>query len=428
MQSVTCQVDYQQIDVATSMTYIDKLFSISAKSCLPTELPDTGLLMRPAAPRPKHVAVCIDWRDGTGRRRLQGVAQYAYRKSWRMMRLRSRGREAARAVARMRPDGILAYITEAPLAEAAARLAIPLVETGIAEVEVPLSISLEDREVARLALETFLRLGLENIGYCGVDGRRASAQRQDHFRSCLQQRGLTLRTFSQSVGEGESRITPLVRWLQSLPDPVGILAFDDKIGERVLAACHRAGLSVPDRVTVIGVGNDDLISKLTWPSLSSINVPAERIGFEGAEILDRTMQGARIRLPHRKIAPTDITLRASTAAAEIRDIVVERAVRYIAECVSESIGVDHIARHVNVSRRTLDRRFAKVLGRSVHEELVAVRLQKACGLLTDSRQPVATIAEACGFWTVASFSRAFRQHMDCSPTEYRSRANSTGRT
>ena len=384
--------------------------------------------MEPAVPRLKHVAVCIDWRDGTGRRRLQGVAQYAYGKPWRMMRLRSRGREAAHEVVRMRPDGILAYITEAPLAEAAERLAIPLVETGIGEVDVPISISLEDREVARLALQTFQRLGLDNIAYCGVDGRRASAERQHYFSSCLQQRGLSLRTFSQSVGEGESRITPLVRWLQSLPKPVGVLTFDDKIGERVLAACHRAELSVPNRVAVMGVGNDDLISKLTWPSLSSINVPAERIGFEGAEILDRTMRGGRIRPPHRKISPIDVTIRASTAAAEIRDIVVERAVRYIAESVSESVGVDHIARRVNVSRRTLDRRFAKVLGRSVHEELAAARMQKACGLLSDSRQPIGTIAEACGFWTVASFSRAFRQHAGCSPTEYRNRANSTGRT
>ena len=49
----------------------------------------------------------------------------------------------------------------------------------------------------------------------------------------------------------------LMRWLGALPKPAGVLACDDKMGERVLVACRRAGIRVPGEVGVIG--NDELI-------------------------------------------------------------------------------------------------------------------------------------------------------------------------
>jgi LacI family transcriptional regulator len=369
----------------------------------------------------KCAAVCIDTRDGAGRRRLRGVAQYAQQHAWRMMLVRRRNEEAAQEVDKLRPQGIIAYIADQTLVDTAQRLSIPLVDTAISEVDVAKCVSLDNQEVGRLAAVSLRRLGLKHFGYCGVQGKRASGERKSYFAQHLQQDGFTLAAFSQRVAEGESRMGPLIAWLESLPKPVGILTFDDKLGERVLTACRWADLSVPDQVAVLGIGNDDLISKLTWPSLSSINVPAERIGFEAAEILDRAMEGKPIDEPRRKISPTDVTLRGSTASLAVQDTMVESAAAYIREHAGEAIGVEHVARAVGVSRRTLDRRFTKALGRSVHEELAAVRMQNACVLLSDSLDSVASIAVACGFGTAASFSRAFHRQMDCWPTEYRNR-------
>lgn len=91
----------------------------------------------------------------------------------------------------------------------------------------------------------------------------------------------------------------------------------------------------------------------------------------------------------------------------------------IRQRVGDSIGVAHLARAAGVSRRTLDRRFLDALGRSVHHELAAARMQRAQNLLTASEWTVAEIAEACGFGTAASFSRAFHQHYGCWPSEAR---------
>ena len=370
---------------------------------------------------PRCAAVCIDTRDGAGRRRLRGVAQYAQQHAWRMMLVRRRGEEAAREVTKLRPQGIIAYIADQTLVDTAKRLSAPLVDTAISEVDVPWAVSLNNDEVGRLAMESLTRLGLQHFAYCGVHGKRASRQRQSFFGQHLQQSGFPLASFSQRVAEGEARMKPLIAWLQSLPKPVGILTFDDKLGERVLTACHWADLAVPDQVAVLGIGNDDLISKLTWPSLSSINVPAERMGFEAAQILDDAMQGKPIEESRRKISPTDVTMRGSTASLAVQDVVVESAAQFIREHAGDAIGVGHVARAVGVSRRTLDRRFAKALGRSVHEEIAVVRMQRACVLLSDSLNSVGSIADACGFGTAASFSRAFHRQVGCWPTEYRNR-------
>lgn len=370
---------------------------------------------------PRCVAVCIDTRDGAGRRRLRGVAEYAQQHGWRMMLVRQRGEQAAGEVKRLKPHGVIAYIADPMLVDTAEKLRVPLVDTAISEVDVPMSVSLDNDEVGRLAAESLTRLGLGHFGYCGVRGKRASVERHNAFAEHLKPHGYRLAGFAQRVAEGESRMKPLTNWLRSLPKPVGILTFDDKLGERVLAGCRWADLATPDRVAVLGIGNDDLVSKLTWPALSSINVPAEHIGLEAAKLLDRAMRGASIRRPRRQVLPTGVTMRGSTAVLAVQDTEVESAVRFIREQAGAAISVEHVAEAVGVSRRTLDRRFARALGRSVHEELNAVRMQNACEMLGETLTTISRISEACGFATAASFSRAFRRHVGCWPSEYRRR-------
>ena len=57
-----------------------------------------GKTMKKATSPPWTVAVCIDTRDGAGRKRLHGVAQYARGHAWRMMLVRRSGPEAAQEV------------------------------------------------------------------------------------------------------------------------------------------------------------------------------------------------------------------------------------------------------------------------------------------------------------------------------------------
>ncbi len=59
----------------------------------------------------------------------------------------------------------------------------------------------------------------------------------------------------------------------------------------MIEACNIADLKVPEEVAVIAVDNDELLCEMTSPSLSSITVNFEKIGFEAAALLDRLMAG-----------------------------------------------------------------------------------------------------------------------------------------
>lgn len=367
--------------------------------------------------RGRSVAVCIDTRDGAGRNRLHGVAQYVRRHGWRMMLVRQGGKAAAQEVARLDPDGIVAYIADRWLLETARRLRVPLVDTALGEVPVGLTVSIDNDSVARLAAEHLAQVGLRHFGYCGVAGRIASEQRRASFAAALS--GAAPSSFSEPVAEGESGLDPMMRWLRKLPKPIGLLVFDDKLGERVLTACRWARLAVPQQVAVIGIGDDELMCEVSWPTLSSVRLPTPRLGFEAARMLATAMAGRRVRTPHLRIQPIGVVARGSTDTVAVEDAVVRAAVQFIRAKAGELIGAEQVAAALAISRRTLDRRFERALGRTVRGELVRVRMQAAQTLLADRSRRIADVARACGYATPASFSRAFRRHSGRWPSEYR---------
>ena len=367
--------------------------------------------------QPPAVAVCIDTRDGAGRSRLHGVAQYLRRLGWRMLLVRHTGRAAAAEVARLRPDGVIAYIADRWLLAATRAQKIPLVDTAFGELAVPMTVSLDNDAVARLAVEHFTQAGLKHIAYCGVKRRLASEQRRASLATALG--GKKLAAFADAVSEGESDLEPLVRWLKQLPKPVGVLVFDDKLGERVLAACHAARLAIPQQVAVLGIGNDELMCDVSWPTLSSVSFPTPRLGYEAAHLLAQKLAGKKIQQPHRKIQPTSVVARGSTDLVSVEDALVKDAAGFIRAQAGGLIGVKHVAQALGISRRTLDRRFAGALGRTARDELLRVRMNLARTLLADPARSIATMASECGYSTAASFSRAFRQHAGHWPSAYR---------
>ncbi len=334
-----------------------------------------------------------------------------------MMLVRHSGEAAAQEVARLGPDGIIAYVADQWLLRVARRRSVPLVDTALSELAAPMTVSLDNDVVGRLAAEHLTQAGLKHFGYCGVAGRIASEQRRVAFAAALEQRPLA--SFSEPISEGESSLDSLSDWLKQLPKPVGLLVFDDKLGERVLTACRWVSLSVPQQVAVLGIGDDELMCEVSWPTLSSIRLPTPKLGYEAAKLLAQVMNGNRIKTPHLKLEPTAVVARGSTDLVAVEDALVKSAIQFIRARAGDLIGAEQVAQALGVSRRTLDRRFVQALGRSVREEMARGRMQLARRLLADNSRPIAEVARGCGYGTPASFSRAFRQHSGHWPSAYR---------
>jgi len=64
-------------------------------------------------------------------------------------------------------------------------------------------------------------------------------------------------------------------------------------------------------------------------------------------------------------------------------------------------------------------RFKKLLGRTPHEEILRVKLNRVKQLLTDTDLPLEEIAERAGFPHVEYLSVAFRREVGTSPSAFR---------
>jgi LacI family transcriptional regulator len=81
--------------------------------------------------------------------------------------------------------------------------------------------------------------------------------------------------------------------------------------------------------------------------------------------------------------------------------------------------VDDVLQHVAMSRRNLERRFRRVMRRSLLDEIRRVHLDRAAKLLRESDLDMPGVAEQAGFASQVRFSTVFREKMGATPTEYR---------
>ena len=72
-----------------------------------------------------------------------------------------------------------------------------------------------------------------------------------------------------------------------------------------------------------------------------------------------------------------------------------------------------------ISRRSLEIRFRKAVGRTVHEELERIRLERAKRLLLETDHPITRVAEAAGFASPSYLRRSFAATFGVTPARYR---------
>jgi LacI family transcriptional regulator len=170
---------------------------------------------------------------------------------------------------------------------------------------------------------------------------------------------------------------------------------------------------------VLGVDNDEFFCNLAEPPLSSIALDAQSTGYEMAELLDGIMQGFVRKPRHLAVKAVGVITRRSTDVLAVSDSDVAAAMRFIRESYAKPISVGNVADAVLMSRRALEKRFRRVLGRSVLEEIQIVRTETAKRLLLETEDSIARVARLSGFNSVDYFVRFFRQRVGVPPSRFR---------
>ena len=77
-----------------------------------------------------------------------------------------------------------------------------------------------------------------------------------------------------------------------------------------------------------------------------------------------------------------------------------------------------LAQELFVSRRQLHRKLLAITGQGPGEFIRILRLKKAAQMLIENKLSVTQIAYEVGFESPAQFTRAFKKHFNCLPSEF----------
>jgi len=331
--------------------------------------------------------------------------------------------------------GIIARIRSPRMAELIQATGLPFVASSLDESRSPAEgdkfgeIRTNSAAIARLAAAHLVERGLRHFAFCGFVGCAWSARREETFSRFLTDQGFDCHTHRIELSNWmqqpnwienwEHEQPVLVDWLKSLPKPVGLMACNDICGREVLQACAVAGLRVPDDVAVVGVDNDEMMCELSNPPLSSVALDLEKAGYEAARLLDGLMSGHWSEERVVWVEPTYVVARQSSDVIAQDDASVAFALRFIKNNAAQPIGVQDVVEQVGLSRRTLERRFARAVGHSILSEITQCRLERAKRLLLETDLPSFRVAAASGFGSVKSFNRVFRRAVGVAPKDFR---------
>jgi len=376
---------------------------------------------------PVKVALLVETSNAYARGLLRGIVSYIREhRPWSLyLSEHNRGDKPPGWLAHWNGNGIIARIENPAIAQALRHVNVPIVDVSAARLIPSLPwFETDDGAIAHLAADHLLERGFKYFAYAGDARFNWSNWRCEHFQNCVRAAGWDCFVYRPSKGfslDDQEQVDDLANWIRGLPKPVGVMACYDLRGQQVLAACRRIGVAVPDEVAVIGVDNDDLLCELSDPPLSSVIPNTQRTGYEATKLLDEMMSGRKVRGETHLIPPSGIATRQSTDVLAIDDRNVARAVHFIRQHACDGIKVKDVLKAVPHSRTLLESRFKKLIGRTPHEEILRVRLDRVKQLLTGTDLSLEQIAERAGFPHVEYLSVAFRREVGMPPSQFRAK-------
>jgi LacI family transcriptional regulator len=290
---------------------------------------------------------------------------------------------------------------------------------GISEIRA------DSRQAGRLAAEHFLERGFCSFAFCGYEGRVWSQRRQEGFTERLLEAGFSCQVYQPApLKHGlfwKQELPMVMAWLKSLPKPVAVMTCNDIRGRQVLEASLLGGLEVPEEVAVVGVDDDHLICNLSNPPLSSVAVNLNQAGYQAAELLDNLIRG-EVREPRQIVAEALwVVGRRSSDVIVTEDRHVAAALRFIRDHARQAINVDDVVRYAGISRRGLEIRFRRAMGRSIRGEIQRIRLVFTKQLLTETNLPTERIAALAGFCSLPYLMSMFRRETGMTLAQFRRR-------
>ena len=220
-----------------------------------------------------------------------------------------------------RADGVLAVCL--PLSrdqlDQFARAGVALAGVDAVNPRVPQTV-IDDVAGGRLATSHLITLGHRRIGFVGDMpfsrppaglGFTSSANRLRGYKQALAAAGIRVEPglIRRGPHDAATAAEHAAQLLKSPDPPSAIFAASDTQAIGVLAAADRLGVTIPERLSVVGF---DDIESAAFLDLSTVRQPLAVSGAEGARRLCALLRGERVR-PRRQELPIELMARGSSA-------------------------------------------------------------------------------------------------------------------
>lgn len=215
---------------------------------------------------------------------------------------------------RKRVDGVLVLGLQPDAGEVAA-LSSAGGPVAIIGTEVPGwgSVRIDDEATARTAMRHLLRLGHRRIGYIGGDRddplhSTAPTDRHRGYRTELAAAGIALDASLEAIGGFTVRggMAAMARLLAQRP--TAVFAASDEMAMGAAHAARRAGLRVPQDLSVIGIDDHEMAELF---DLTTVGQPVDTQGELAAEMLLAALSDPTAEPPTMTV-PTHLVVRGTT--------------------------------------------------------------------------------------------------------------------
>lgn len=312
-------------------------------------------------------------------------------------------------------DGVIASLGTPEAIHTVARTGIPFVNvSGRAPWQGEPRVTVDHQRIGELGAEHLIQLGFTRLAFAGssddFEGRRLAG-----FVRAIERHHVELVEPIARIHKDDRSC--LAKW----PSPIGVMAQADDRAVQLANACIDCDLSIPEQVALVGVDNDESLCSICQPALSSVDPDGRAVGHQAGEVLDQLLEGRDAGPYPKLVPPIGVVQRASTDILAIGDTEVARAVRFIRDHLDQPLTVERVLDVVDISRPTLEKRFRDVFGRSVREEILRSRFDRARQMLIDTDLSVYEIGQRCGFSSYPRFITQFGKFFGESPSKLRKR-------
>ena len=174
---------------------------------------------------------------------------------------------------------------------------------------------IDNFQAAYDAVDHLIGTGCKKIAYIGGPREvQISNHRMEGYRQALTDNHLEVdgRLILHCEFNRQSALSQARKLVYGPEPPEAILAFSDQIAISAIKACKERGLKIPENISIIGFNNEP-VTELLEPPLTSVDQPGFLMGKSAAELLVRQIESEGIiDKPEKRILNASLIIRKST--------------------------------------------------------------------------------------------------------------------